>query len=57
MVSLEKLGPNKIRETDKRSGKTTDVIMMEVSADGKTMHVVDHDPRQDWTMTYTAKRQ
>jgi hypothetical protein len=57
MVSLEKLGPKKIRETDKRNGQITDVITMEVSADGHTMHVVDEVSRQGIKIIYTAKKQ
>jgi hypothetical protein len=56
LVSLERLGPRKIRETDKRNGHVTDVITMEVSADGRTMHVVDENQFDDYKLTYTAKK-
>ena len=56
MVSLQRLGPRKIQETDKRGGKITDIIVMEVSADGQTMHVVDDDKQHSTKMTYTAKK-
>jgi hypothetical protein len=35
----------------------TAVITMEVSADGKTMHVVDEDQLEGLKITYTAKKQ
>jgi hypothetical protein len=57
MVTLERLGPKKIRETDKRKGKITDVITTEVSSDGKSLHVVDEQPLIDQKLTYTANRQ
>ena len=57
MVSLERVGPRKIRETDKRKGKITDVYTTEVSSDGKTLHVVDEQPLYGQKMTYTAKKQ
>jgi hypothetical protein len=56
MISLERLGERKIRETDKRNGKVTDVITMEVAADGKTMHVVDDDQLNSVKLTYTATK-
>jgi hypothetical protein len=57
MVTLKKLATNKIEETDRRRGKVTDVVTMEVSADGKTMHVVDHDRHSNQTITYSADKQ
>jgi hypothetical protein len=56
-VSLERLAPRKIRETDKRDGKVTDVITMEVSADGRTMHVIDDRPLRGTKLTYTASKE
>ena len=38
-VSVKKIGPNSIEETDKRDGKVTFVSRMTVSADGKTLQV------------------
>jgi hypothetical protein len=57
MVTLERLGPKKIRETDKRNGKITDVITTEVSSDGKSLHIVDDQPLYSQKFTYTANRQ
>jgi hypothetical protein len=57
MVMLERLSPTKIRETDKRKGKITDVITTEVSSDGKSLHVVDDLPLYSQKMTYTANKQ
>jgi hypothetical protein len=56
MVSLKHLGPREIQETDKRDGKVTDIITMQVSADGQTMHVVDDDKQHSNKMTYSAKK-
>jgi hypothetical protein len=57
MVSLQRLAPNKIRETDKRQGKISDVVTSEVSSDGKSMHVVDEEPLVGQKITFTAKKQ
>ena len=56
MISLKHLGPRAIEETDQRNGKVMDIITMEVSADGQTMHVVDDDKQHSIKMTYTAKK-
>jgi hypothetical protein len=56
MVSLKKLGPNKIEETDRRLGKVTDVFLMDVSTDGKKMHVIDHDKQSGQTVSWTADK-
>ena len=56
MVSLKKLGPNKIEETDRRLGKVTDVWLLEVTADGK-LHVVDHDKMGGQTLSWTSAKQ
>ena len=56
MASLERLGPNKIRETDERMGKVTDVITSEVSADGKTLTVVDESKLDGKKYSYIAKK-
>jgi hypothetical protein len=57
MVTLERLSPTKIRETDKRKGKISDVITTEVSSDGKSLHVVDDQPLYGQKITYTAHKQ
>jgi hypothetical protein len=57
LVMLEKVGPKKIKETDMRDGKVTDVITTTVSADGNSMHVVDVQPLNGTQVSYTAKKQ
>jgi hypothetical protein len=42
-VSVKKLGPNTLEETDKRDGKVIAVSQMTVSADGKSMKIVSDD--------------
>jgi hypothetical protein len=42
-VSVKKLGPNTIEETDKRDGKVISVSRMTVGADGKTAKIVTDD--------------
>lgn len=57
MVSLKRIDANTIEETDRRNGKVTDVIRMTVSADGKSLSVVDTDPVRNTKMTYTMVKQ
>ena len=56
MVSLKRVDARTIQETDTRDGKVTDVIVYKVSADGKTMHVVDDDKLHGQKLTYTADK-
>jgi hypothetical protein len=42
-VSVKKIGPNSIEETDKREGKVISVARITVSADGKTMKFLIDD--------------
>jgi len=56
-VSLKKINDHTIEETDKRAGKVIDVATSTVSADGKSMTIVDTDKVTDRTSTYTAKKQ
>jgi hypothetical protein len=56
MVSLKRLDARTIRETDTRDGKVTDVSVYKVSADGKTMRVVDEDKQHGTKLTYTADK-
>ena len=42
-VSVKKLGPNTIEETDKRDGKVISVSRMTVAADGKTANIATDD--------------
>jgi hypothetical protein len=53
-VSLKRIDARTIQETDTREGKVTDLAVSKVSADGKTMHVVDDDKLHGTKLTYTA---
>jgi hypothetical protein len=57
MVSLKRIDANTIEETDRRGGKVTDVIRSTVSADGKTLSVVDTMPTRGTTASYTMVKQ
>jgi hypothetical protein len=57
MVSVKKMGANKIQETDKRGSKVIGVQMMTVSADGKKMHVVYQNKEQGTSMSYEMDKQ
>lgn len=57
MVTLKKLGPASVEESDYDKGKLVDVTRMTVSADGKTLHIVDHNVRMNRTTRYTADKQ
>ena len=46
-----------IEETDTRDGKVVDIYRMTVSADGKTMTVVDKDVRRGTTSQYKMVKQ
>lgn len=56
-VSLKKINAHTIEETDKRDGTVTDVSTMTVSANGKTMTVVDTDKLTGRVDTFTATKQ
>ncbi len=56
-VSLKKINAHTIEETDKRGGTVIDVSTMTVSANGKTMTVVDNDKLTGRTSTYVATKQ
>jgi hypothetical protein len=56
-VSLKRIDANTIEETDRRGGKVTDVIRSTVSADGKSMSVVDTMPTRGTTASYTMVKQ
>lgn len=55
LVSLERLGPREIRETD-RSGAHIVVVTMNVGQDGKTMQVLVDDKRTGGSFKYLARR-
>jgi hypothetical protein len=56
-VSLKRVSDSTIEETDIRDGKVADVYRMTVSADGKTMTVVDKDVRRGTTSQYKMIKQ
>jgi len=56
-VSLKKINARTFEETDKRDGTVTDVSTMTISANGKTMTVVDTDKLNGRVDTYTATKQ
>ena len=56
-VSLKRIDANTVEETDRRGGKITDVYVDKVSADGKSMSVVDTDPVHKTKTTYTMMKQ
>jgi len=56
-VSLKRISNDTIEETDSRDGKVTDVYRMTVSADGKTMSVVDDDQAHGTTIKYRMLKQ
>jgi len=56
-VSLKKINGHTFEETDKRDGTVIDVSTMTVSANGKTLTVVDTDKLTGRVDTYTAIKQ
>jgi hypothetical protein len=56
-VSLKKVNDHTIEETDKRGGAVVDVSTMTVSANGKTMTILDSDKLTNRTSTYVATKQ
>jgi hypothetical protein len=56
MVALKKISDTEIEETDRRDGKVFDVISYSISADGKTINVVDTDPAHGTKTTYILDR-
>jgi hypothetical protein len=56
-VSLKRLGPNAIEETDKRNGQVISVSQMTVSQDGRSMTIVNSDKLQGDTSRYVAAKQ
>jgi hypothetical protein len=56
VVTVKRVGADTIEETDKRDGKVTDIIRSTVSADGKTLHVVDTDPVHETRTEFVADK-
>jgi hypothetical protein len=57
MMSYKKINDRTIEETDKRLGKVTDKIRYTLSADGKTVDVVDDDPQHKTKTTFVMDKQ
>jgi hypothetical protein len=56
VVTIKRVGSDTIEETDKRDGKVTDIVRSTVSADGKTLHVVDTDPVHETRTEFVADK-
>jgi hypothetical protein len=56
-VSVKRVDKNTFEETDKRDGKAIFVSRMTVSADGKSLTMVNHDLERDETARFTAAKQ
>ena len=55
-VSVKKIDAHTIEETDKRGGQVVEVDKLTVSANGKTMTVVETNKLTDRTSTYVATK-
>jgi hypothetical protein len=56
-VTLKRLSPNSVEETDHRQGKVTDVIHLAAAPDGKTLSLEDKDVAHGQTVTMTLDKQ
>jgi hypothetical protein len=56
-VSLERINSIAFEETDRRAGKVVEIIRSTLSADGKSMAIVDIDPVNHTTSTYVMVKQ
>lgn len=56
-VSVKMLGKDTLRETYAKNGKVTSTSTMTISADGKTMKMVDHNMKTGGTTTMTHNKQ
>jgi hypothetical protein len=56
-VTLKKIDPNTVEETDHRQGKVVDVTRLAAAPDGKTIAVTDNDLAHGQTTTYTLDKQ
>jgi hypothetical protein len=57
LVTIKKISDRQIEERDQREGKVYDIIVSMVSADGKTMTVVDEDPVHGTKVSMTLDKQ
>src|SRR5579863_6415906 len=56
-VTVNKMGPHTILETDMRNGKAIETIKSTVARGGNKMTVVDNDMQRHRVTTYTANKQ
>lgn len=56
-VALKRVDANTFEESDRKGGKLVDVTRMAISADGRTMTIVDHNQVTGTKNTYTAVKQ
>ena len=56
-VSLERINSIAFEETDRRGGRVVEIIRSTLSADGKSMAIVDIDPVHHTTSTYVRVKQ
>jgi hypothetical protein len=57
VVSLKRIDPNTVVETDKRAGKITDEIRLAAAKDGKTVEMTDKDLKHGQTFSITLEKQ
>jgi hypothetical protein len=56
-VSVKRLNPNTVLETDHRAGKVTDEIRIVANADGKSLNFEDKDLEHGQTITFVLEKQ
>jgi hypothetical protein len=56
-VSVKRVAPNTVLETDHRAGKVTDEIRIVAAADGKSLSFEDQDLEHGQTITFVLDRQ
>jgi hypothetical protein len=57
MVSLKKVSPTEVVESDYEHGKLIETVRMSVSSDGKTLNIVDSQLREGRTLHYHLDKQ
>ena len=56
-VSLKRVGPREIEETDRHAGKVSDIVAIRVSADGKKIVISDNDVLHERTDMFVLDKQ
>jgi hypothetical protein len=56
-VSMKRINPNTIEETDKKDGKAISTQRMTISPNGRTITLVMHDLKRNDTATIIAEKQ